>query len=106
MDTITTEHDFFPMIEDKVTDITIVDPIMNITSSKGSRSMNTCVPTTLSGIAFYGMMTVIMIIIVFTIVCAMNGNHESIIKLIDHIIGRVMSITPAENKSIATMMLT
>ena len=104
MEEIRTENDLFPIIEDKVTDITSVDPIKNITSDKGSRC-TTLAPITLSGIAFYGMITVMMIIIVFTIVCAMNGNHESIIKLIDHIIGRVMSITPANSKSLTTIML-
>lgn len=105
MDKITDQNDFSPIIEDKIKDITVVDSTKNINSCKGSFDINTIVPVNLSGIAFYGMITVMMIIIVFTIVCAMNGNHESIIKLIDHIIGRVISMT-TNNKSFNTIMLT
>lgn len=103
MDTISAENTILPTMEDKTRDITILDSSKNITYKNDSCGISVSFPITLSEIAYYGIMMVFMIIIIFTIICAMNGNHESIIKLVDYIIGRVMSIT--SGKSSYTMIL-
>jgi hypothetical protein len=74
----------------------------NITNKIGSYGLNVHVPITFSEIIYYGLAIVIMIIILFTVICAIMGNHESIIKLIEYILGRVERLASGVSMKLIT----
>lgn len=67
-----------------------------------SGNFNIFFPLSTKDIIFFGLVTIIVIVTVFTAVCAMNGDSGSVIKLIDHIFSKLLSLT-STMKSINTV---